>query len=93
MSSEFLGQGHYVNLLVGMEGGETKDTRVLWNSRTNGIIEREAFWIEWQHIDWCVQSLKMSIIVLMYMCMLCYCFMWILFLHIEETLFYCLETT
>lgn len=29
MSSEFLGQGHNVNLLVGMEGGETKDTRVL----------------------------------------------------------------
>lgn len=55
ISSEFLGQGHNVNLLVGMEGGETKDTRVLWNGRTNGIIERESFWIERQHTDWCVQ--------------------------------------
>lgn len=81
-----------------MEGAETKDTGVLRNGRTNGIIERVAFWIKRQHIDWCVQSLKMSIIVSMYMCMLCNCFiqggiMWILFSHIEDTLFYWLETT
>lgn len=43
MSSEFLGQGHHVDPLAGMEGAETKDTRVLRNGRTNGIIERVAF--------------------------------------------------